>query len=142
MKSKIGRIRAGLIASSLMIFPVVAETQEREQEAVRAAVEWLELVDDRQYDESWEAAAEYLQNAVNKDTWAKMAAGVRDPLGVVVTREVQAVEYRTTLPGAPEGEYVVILFSTSFENKRSAVETVTPMRGKDGVWKVSGYYVQ
>src|SRR6187402_2269643 len=29
-----------------------------------------------------------------------------------------------------------------FANKASAVETVTPMRDKDGSWKVSGYYVK
>jgi hypothetical protein len=36
----------------------------------------------------------------------------------------------------------VIQFATSFENKQSAVETVTPMRDSDGTWRVSGYYVR
>jgi hypothetical protein len=45
------------------------------------------------------------------------------------------------LPGAPDGEYVVIQFESSFEKKKSAVETVTPMLEKDGKWRVSGYYI-
>ena len=53
-----------------------------------------------------------------------------------------AGEYQTSLPGAPDGQYVVIQFKTSFENKRSAVETVTPMFGKDQRWRVSGYYIR
>jgi hypothetical protein len=37
-----------------------------------------------------------------------------------------------TLPGAPDGEYVVFQFNTSFEQKSAAVETVTAIREKDG----------
>jgi ribosomal protein S17E len=43
---------------------------------------------------------------------------------------------------ASYGEYVVIQFETSFENKKTAVETVTPMMDKDGIWRVSGYYIK
>ncbi len=35
-------------------------------------------------------------------------------------------KHSTSLPGAPDGEYVVIEFITSFSNKKSAIETVTP----------------
>ena len=33
-------------------------------------------------------------------------------------------------------------FESSFENKKQAIETVTPMREKDGKWKVSGYFIK
>jgi hypothetical protein len=46
------------------------------------------------------------------------------------------------LPGAPDGEYVVIQFETSFENKKSAIETVTPMIEINGGWRVSGYFIK
>jgi hypothetical protein len=36
----------------------------------------------------------------------------------------------------------VIQFATSFENKKTAVETVTPMRDGDGAWRVSGYFIR
>jgi hypothetical protein len=68
-------------------------------------------------------------------------AGVRKPLGAVVSRQVKSKTYTTSLPGAPDGEYVVIKYDTSFENKRASVETVTPMRDSDGTWRVSGYYI-
>jgi hypothetical protein len=55
---------------------------------------------------------------------------------------MSSARYSRTLPGAPDGEYVVIQYSSQFANKASAVETVTPMREKDGSWKVSGYYVK
>lgn len=57
-------------------------------------------------------------------------------------KTVRIRTYSTTLPGAPDGEYVVILYDTSFENKKSAVETVTQMIDKDGNWHVAGYYIK
>ena len=66
----------------------------------------------------------------------------RKPLGKLILRKVQTKIYKTALPGAPDGEYVVIQFETSFENKKTAIETVTPMMDKDGKWRVSGYYIK
>jgi hypothetical protein len=48
----------------------------------------------------------------------------------------------TDLPGAPDGEYVVYQYKTSYKNKKKAIETITPMKEEDGVWKVSGYYIK
>jgi hypothetical protein len=66
----------------------------------------------------------------------------RKPLGMALTREIISKQYMTSLPGAPDGEYVVIQHSTSFENKKSTVETVTPMLDKDNIWRVSGYFIK
>jgi hypothetical protein len=33
-------------------------------------------------------------------------------------------------------------FETSFENKKSAVETVIPMMDGDGRWRVSSYFIK
>jgi hypothetical protein len=43
---------------------------------------------------------------------------------------------------APPGEYVILQFDTQFENRSGVVETVTPMREKDGSWRVSGYFIK
>jgi hypothetical protein len=115
---------------------------EAEKQAVAAAEAWLALVDQGKYAESWDAAAEYLKNAVGKEALMKSLSAARKPLGELKSREVKSRNYRTSLPGAPDGQYVVIQFKTSLENKKSAVETVTPMLEKDGKWRVSGYYVR
>jgi len=66
----------------------------------------------------------------------------RKPLGMVISRKVMTSQYMNSLPGAPDGEYVVIQYKTSFENKNSAIETVTPMLDNDGIWRVSGYFIK
>ena len=67
---------------------------------------------------------------------------MRSPLGAVQSREVASHDYRTTLPGAPDGQYVVFQFTTSFEHKANAVETVTAMQGDEGDWRVAGYFIR
>ena len=79
---------------------------------------------------------------MTKEQWQQSIAPVREPLGQVVSREFESAEYATSLPGAPDGEYVVVQFATVFESKMSSVETVTPMVDQDGKWRVSGYYIR
>ncbi len=134
---------AAVLAVGLMVAaPGLAEEGEKEKAAVAAAREWLALVDRGKYGESWKEAAEYFRNAVKKEQWEQAVRAVRKPLGAVSGREVKGADYKTSLPGAPDGEYVVIQFAASFENKKEAVETVTPMMDKDGKWRVSGYFIK
>jgi hypothetical protein len=113
-----------------------------ETAAVAAAQSWLSLVDAGQYDASWDQAAQAFKAAVTKEQWLLSVRSARNPLGAKLSREVKTKRYLTSLPGAPDGEYVVIIFAASFQNKKTTIETVTPMLDKDGTWRVSGYYIK
>ena len=63
-------------------------------------------------------------------------------MGAKLTRSLKTATVKHELPGVPDGDYVVIQFETRFEHKASAIETITPMKEKDGAWKVSGYFVK
>lgn len=136
------------IATALILFTLIingaaiAAGQDKEQEAINAAQYWLGLVDNAKFAESWTQAAVYAKNAVSKEQWAQSIKAAREPLGKVISRAIRSAQYMTSIPGGPDGEYVVIQFDTSFENKKAAVETVTPMMEKDGKWRVSGYYIR
>src|SRR5512132_1971721 len=86
-----------------------------EDKAQAAADSWLKLVDDGKYDASWDQAAKLFKGAVTKDQWKQAAAGVRGPLGRLVSRKVKSREYTEKVPGAPDGKYVVIQYETVFE---------------------------
>ena len=109
--------------------------------ATKNAEAWLVLVDRQKYGESWDAAAKLFQDTVARDMWKDALGAARGPLGKLVSRRVKSAESRTSLPGAPDGKYVIIQYDTSFE-KKSIVETVTPMQEADGSWKVSGYFIK
>ncbi len=126
----------------LSVGVVAAGDSDKGKAAVAAAEEWLTMVDDGKYVQSWKEAAQYFKNAVKQEQWEQSLQAVRNPLGKLISREVKSKTYTTSLPGAPDGEYVVIQFKSSFENKKSAIETVTPMMDKDAKWRVSGYYIR
>jgi hypothetical protein len=117
-----------------------------ESDAVKAAAvsaeKWLVLVDDGKYEQSWKEAAVYFRGAVTATNWVTSLNGVRKPLGKLVSRKPGSTLEANSLPGAPDGKYVVLQFDTSFENKKAAAETVTCVLEKDGKWKVAGYFIK
>jgi hypothetical protein len=113
-----------------------------EEAAIASAQKWLTLIDEGKYSESWNQAAGFFKTAVSKKDWLKSMEAFRKPLGALISRKLKSKKYTTSLPGAPDGKYVVIQYETSFEHKKSAIETVTPMLDKDGKWRVSGYYIK
>ena len=131
-----------VVALALLAPSVHAGEQAPVAHAQAAAEAWLALTDAGKYAESWAAAATLFKAAVTQPDWERMVKAGRGALGRLKSRTLQAATFTRTLPGAPDGEYVVLRYAATFERKASAVETVTPMRDPDGSWRVSGYYIQ
>lgn len=93
-------------------------------------------MDKGEYVESWREAAAYIRNCVTQQKWQQAVQGVREPLGKLISRKLKAAMYKKSLPGAPDGEYVVMQFDSSFAYKKFAGEVVTMVLHKDGKWQV------
>ncbi len=119
-----------------------AAAATREQVAQEAAQQWLSLVDAGNYAESWQNASSAFKHAISQQQWQDALTIVRRPLGKLEKRELKSAEYKTSLSGAPDGEYVVLIFNTVFENKKAAVETVTMTPEKNGEWRSIGYFIR
>ncbi|HEY2341991.1 MAG TPA: DUF4019 domain-containing protein [Chthoniobacteraceae bacterium] len=119
-----------------------AAASKPEEEAQKAAEKWLALIDAGKVAESWKEAAAAFRTAVPQDQWQQSITTFRQPFGKLVSRTLKSAKFSTSLPGAPDGKYVVLQFDTSFANKKDTIETVTPMLDKDGKWRVSGYYIK
>ena len=132
----------GLIVLGLCFSSLAENTEEKEAAALAAAKTWLGLVDAKEYGESWETAAAYFKSTVTKDYWEQALPAIRKMFGEPISRKLGSITYTQSMPGAPDGEYVVIEIMTSFENKKHAVETVIPMLDNDGEWRVSGYFIK
>jgi hypothetical protein len=107
-----------------------------------AAQKWLALIDAGNYSETWKEASAIFRGAVTEPGWENSMNTFRQPLGDLVSRKLKSAQHMTELPGAPDGQYVVMQFETSFANKKSAIETVTFMLEKDGQWKSAGYFIK
>ncbi len=134
-------MKHAIIGIVLVLFTVSGFASEKEDAAKEAALAWLGLVDSSRYEASWDAASSLFRQQVSSSDWARAVESARRPLGALQSREFVSATYAETLPGAPDGEYVVLIFSATYENKAAAVETVTPM-WDEGHWRVSGYYIK
>ena len=112
-----------------------------EAEAPKAATDWLGLVDRGEYGQSWSVSGALFHARVSQAEWTAKVAPVRQPLGPVQSRRLTSEQQTTSLPGAPDGHYAVVQFSTSFANKRGAIETVILAQEPSG-WTVDGYFVR
>lgn len=108
---------------------------------VGSAQQWVQLIDQQRWDDSWTSAGTLFRSQVPKERWASTIKPVREPLGTVISRKLQGSTKTGSLPGAPDGEYQVVQFATSFANKKEAVETVVLAPEAAG-WKVNGYFIR
>jgi hypothetical protein len=113
-----------------------------EKAAEGSALAWLATVDAGKYGESWDSAAALFKASLSRSRWEAALEKVRRPLGKVVSRKLRGAKSLTEIPNGPAGEYVAIQYDTAFENAPGMTETVTPMKDKDGAWRVSGYYIK
>jgi len=113
-----------------------------EKAGVDAATAWLALMDEGKYEECWNQGSEYLRASIPRNLWLENITSPRRLMGKLVSRTVGKTQYKTTLPGAPDGEYVLIQCQTVFEKKKAGVESIAVSHGADGAWRVMQYYVQ
>lgn len=131
-----------LIPTMAMFVPTAVHGQESNAAAQASAESWLALVDTQRYADSWEAAGAFFKTAVTSEKWQQAVRAARQPLGALKSRSLKSATATRTLPGAPDGDYVVLQFDASLEHKGAAVETVTVARQADGKWRVVGYFVR
>ena len=143
-KGNVMKTLVALCATALWATLVTAATPNASPEmgAESAAQAWLGLVDSGNYTGSWSTASSLFRQKVSESQWQSAAAAARAPFGALKSRTLQSATPKSSLPGAPDGQYVVIQYASSFEHKANAIETVTPVMDADGKWHVSGYYIK
>ena len=130
------------LASLASLATVSAADPDPTTEAIAASRDWLSVVDAGQYAQSWDEAAALFKQHISKSQWERAVGDVRKQTGALKTREFESAQAAHQLPGVPDGDYVVIVYRSSFATVPAATETVTPMRDPDGHWRVAGYRVK
>jgi hypothetical protein len=97
------------------------------------ARQWLTLVDDGNYVQSWNEAASAYKKDHPAPAWSKQIAALRGPLGAVVTRDLKSVDLSRS-------QLAIVRYDTDFAHKSGTVETVT-LAFEKGAWAVAGYTI-
>ncbi|HVZ28537.1 MAG TPA: DUF4019 domain-containing protein [Rhizomicrobium sp.] len=104
------------------------------------AKQWLNLVDDQNYNDAYQQMSRTAQTKTTASAWAARVSQTREPMGAMASRNLKAVRLTHILPGMSDGQYATVEFDSSFAHKGAAVETVTLISDK-GAWSVIGYTV-
>jgi DNA-binding CsgD family transcriptional regulator len=116
--------------------PTVLQTAP-DAAVVDAARQWLVLVDQARWDDSYRGTGTAFQKLNTAEVWAATSEKVRVPLGAVLSRTFVSQQ---DLPAPPAG-YQVVKFRTRFANKADAIETVSLER-EGGAWRIVGVTIE
>ena len=137
---------AGLLFG-LVLAPSQSVQAQSNEEAVdaakQAAQEWLALFDAQELKATWENASPYFKSQISAEQWVariKQTRTRQPVLDSLRSRSLVAARYTTSLPKAPDGEYVVVQYEAQYAHE-PWVETVTLKKDPDG-WRVAGYFVK
>ena len=133
------KVLSFIVATFLLSLSTHAHANINAAEAV--ALAWLEAIDSGQYEQAWETSSPLLQRPLSPHMLERTIGAARRDFGAVESRQRVRVSRERSMPGTPDGDYMVFTFQTRFENKARSIETVTPHLEGDA-WRVSGYYVQ
>jgi hypothetical protein len=122
---------------ALLSINLILTGASADEDATTAGQKWLALVDQEKYQESWDQASSRFRNEVAQEKWVAALERSRQPLGVLVSRTRSRLEFSKFLRGAPEGDYAIIHFATSFTSK-NATERLTLVK-EDGKWQMAAY---
>jgi hypothetical protein len=133
----------GVLVLSLALCCLAVHAKDTFAQGATAAAEtWLGHVDAGDYTGGWREASAYVQGAITEQAWIASLTRVRTPMRALLSRQFTQVQHTTSMPGALDGDYVVMQFDTHFANKQAAVETVTFLQEEPGTWKAAGYYIK
>jgi DNA-binding CsgD family transcriptional regulator len=142
---------AGVLAMSLIIAalflpasplsvlapaPTVATAAAAQSEATaaaRAAEDFLKMVDESRWAESYAATGAEFHRLNTLEVWSEVSERVRPPLGKLLTRDLVGNEW---VPAPPAG-YRLIKFRSAYANGTTQTESLS-LAWEDGAWKVAG----
>lgn len=137
-------MRAAIIAIGFSLAVLQAYAQDNAaavSNAGEAAGTWIDQIDAEAYAETYDDAAPIVHASVTQEQWVGAMQQVRGQVGELQERELQNSQYTTSLPNAPEGEYVIFQYLSAFQQVPKAMEVIVMMRTDEGAWKAAGYQV-
>jgi hypothetical protein len=143
MQRGIGIIVCGLVflfAGCAMHSEKVRTARANETEAREAAVRWLQLLDDGDYEEAFEWEAQDFRMRQTQKQFVRYMQARRVPFGKTFGRKFIGAANIHKFVGVPEGNYESIVFKTAFEHKSPTAERVILLKQSAG-WRVIDYRI-
>lgn len=116
------------------------EKRANESDARGAALQWLQLLDQGDYEEAFEFEAQDFRMYRTQSQFVRLMQARRAPFGKTIDRKFIGAAHVEKFVGAPEGNYESVLFKTNFEHKNPTAERVILIKQPVG-WRVIDYKI-
>ncbi len=117
------KIILGTILIVMLTGPVGAGTLSHNHLDNQAS-NYLELLDQNQYEDAWLAMSDFFQALNNQDHWQSRQQVIRAAYGSLGSREFLRITERQSYSHSPDGKYVIVQYKSIFQNKADTYETV------------------
>lgn len=132
-----------MVVACMLPNTYATETNNILEKVEGSARTWLALIDNEKYADAWQQASPLLQKKTSQQEWIKTIAELRKPLGTTNARYIATANSAKSLPGFPDGDYVILQFYTTFSGKGLALEAITLVKSNDTTdsedWKIVEY---
>ena len=129
-----------LLLASCATHSSPSKTEKRVKEAAAriAALNWLKLLDDGDYEAAFEWEAKDFRLSRTQTQFVRYMQARRAPFGRTLSRTSIGAASIKKLVGLPDGNYESIIFKTAFEHKSPTAERVILVKQTVG-WRVIDY---
>ncbi|MGC9954375.1 MAG: DUF4019 domain-containing protein [Rhizomicrobium sp.] len=134
-------ILASLSALGTIIALAVSPAKAATAEPTSSAYQWLTLIDNQKYAESWAEGSVLFRVRVTEKSWESTTSIFREAVGHIVWRDVDSVSLVGELPNMPDGQYATVRYRSKFERKTDCIEIVN-LTLENGLWRVASYTIK
>jgi len=121
--------------------PAHAQTDDVPQAVETAAQEWLDQLADRDFEDSWEAAAAPLRDRIERDAWVQTSTRLVDSLGGPLQRTLTTSQVQDSLRHpALDGPFATLKYRSRFSGGH--YEELLILVPQEDDWAVAGYQVR
>lgn len=137
---KIFKITILLVLTFVSINGCATLQQKRiyKEAAIVATNKWFKYFDEKNYEKLWEISSDLRKLKTNKKDFIRVVKGIREPLGMVKSRDLQVNDLTRLVQHYPDGEYWKLIFWSKYENKNFVKEYFLLVKEDDN-WKVLEY---
>jgi hypothetical protein len=115
-----------------------AVSPSTQRAAQAAAQEWLGLMAERDFEESWDEAAPLLRERIDRDAWRQRVKQLVDSIGVPSARTFTTVQVRDSLRQSA-GRFVILRARATHD--AGVFEEHLVLTPVEEEWRVAGYRV-
>ena len=135
------KLKICLITLLCFICLVFSAQQAFAQDAQTAADSWLQLIDAKQYDQSWTASSQGLKNMFNQFAWGIRTQALKAPYGNLETRTLVNTESKSSIENLPAANYIVLTYNSKYSLEEVTEEVILKEAAPDQ-WNVLLYNIK